>query len=347
MFMKLVSIVIFLCLVSFSGLAEVSSDMFAGPKSALSNSIQGAISSASSVSAYSSTVGGVSRKSTSVFGYDKNEILDYSTQGIGGIDIKPLQTGLQFKTKLTVEQYQILIRGWLNNIYENKFNSKAWALKYFVRALAELTFSNKGYLSTTDFKFVLDGFENYRIIDICIAKLELSSRIKYSLAKLFAAGCVYTRFIDKELTIKTIDVIKKIPKDCVLYHMEEQAEELMQEGKIADIGSDTMLAPDNTGSQRLDRDQLGNFVGHEHGENLYYICMSHYDNFKDLSLDKQIKIVNQIYSYNPTLMEAPSVKRKEYCWDYFMDYFFPQKNPEVMKYCVRGYVNWILLPESI
>lgn len=344
MFMKLVPIVILLCFASFSGLGEVSSGMFTGPQSALSNSIQGAIDSASSgVSAYSSTIGGVSRKSTSVFGYDKNEVLDYSTQRIGSIGIKQLQTGLQFKTKLTVEQYQILIKGWLNNIYENKFNSKAWALKYFVRALAEFTFSNKGYLSTKDFNSVLDGFENYRVIDTCIAKLELGSRIKYSLAKLFAAGCVYTRFLDKDFTLKATDIIKKIPKDCVLYHMEEQAEELMQEGKIADIGSDTMLAPDNKSSQ----DQLGNFVGYEHGENLYYICMSHYDNFKDLPLDKQIKIVNQIYSYNPTLMQAPPIKRKGYCWDYFMDYFFPQKNPEVMKYCVRGYVNWVLLPESI
>jgi hypothetical protein len=346
MCMRLIFTVVFLCLISVSGLAGFL-DSLTGTQSAVSSSVQGAVNSTTASSSVG--IGSVSRKTTSVFGYDKNEVLDYSTQGIGSLDIKPLQVGLQFKTKLTVEQYQILIKDWLNNAYDNKFDSKAWVLKYFVRALAEFIFSNKGYLSTTDFNTVLSGFENYRQIDSCITKLELSSPIKYSLAKLFAAGCVYTRFIDKNFILKAMDIIKKIPKDCVLYHMEEQSEELMQEGKIADVGSDTMLSPDNKSSnQNLTRDQLGNFVGYEHGENLYYICMSHYNNFKDLPLDKQIKIINQIYSYNPTLMEAHPIKRKRYCWDYFMDYFYPKKNPEVMKYCIRAYVNWVLLPpESI
>lgn len=347
--MRLILIVGFLFLGSVYILAGLSTDMFTGTQQNAydaGNVIQGL--AVPTTIAYSSTVGSVSRKATSVFGYDANEILDYNTQTIGSLDIKPLRDGIQFKSKLTVEQYQILIKGWLNSIYDNKFDSNAWALKYFIRALAELVFSNKGYLSAVDFNCVLNGFENYRKLDNCITKLELSSRIKYSLAKLFAAGCVYTRFIDDKFTIEAVDIIKKIPTDCVLYHMEEQSEELMQEGKIADIGSDTMLAPDKkSNSQNFARDQLGNFIGYQHGENLYYICMSYYDNFKDLSLEKQIKVVNQIYSYNPTLMEAPSIKTKRYCWDYLIDCFYPKKNPEVMKYCLRGYVNWVLLPESI
>ena len=342
--MRLILISVFLCLFSVSGLAELL-DSIAGTQSAVFNSVQSSISSATAYS--SGGIGSVSRNATSVFGYDENEVLDYSTQEIGSFDIKPLQAGVQFKTKLTIEQYQILVKNWLNNIYENKFDSNAWVLKYFVRTLAELAFSSKGYLSVTDFNAVLSGFKNYREINNCITKLELSSPIKYSLAKLFTAGCVYTRFIDRDFTLKAIDVIKKIPKDCVLYHMEEQSEELMQEGKIADIGSDTMLSPDKGMKQNIERDQLGNFIGYEHGENLYYICMSHYSNFKDFSLDKQIKIINKIYSYNPTLMEAPPIKTKMYCWNYFIDYFYPKKNPEVMKYCVRAYVNWVLLPESI
>jgi hypothetical protein len=343
--MRLILIIVILCLTSVTVLAKISSNIFTGTQqNDYGNIIQGV---ATPTTVYSSTIGGVSRKATSVFGYDENEILDSSTQKIGPLDIKPLQAGIQFKTRLTVEQYQILIKNWLNSIYNNRFNSKAWALKYFIRGIAELTFSNKGYLSTADFNSILSGFENYRKIDSCIAKLELSSRIKYSLAKLFAAGCIYTRFIDYDFTLNAIEIIKKIPKDCVLYHMEEQSEELMQEGKIADVGSDTMLSPDESSKQNLICDQLGNFVGYEHGENLYYICMSHYDNFKDLPLDKQIKIVNQIYSYNPTLMEAPPIKRKRYCWDYLINYFYPEKNPEVMKYCVRSYVNWVLLPETL
>lgn len=342
--MKLIIILTFLSLISIPGLAGIF-DTFTTTQSTVSSNIQGAIVSATTSS---SSRGSVGKKATSVFGYDENEVLDYSSQKIGSFDIKPLHNGIQFKTKLAVDQYQILIRGWLNNIYENKFNNKAWVLKYFIRALSELTFSNNGYLSATEFNCVLGGFEYYRKIDDCIEKLEVSSSIKYSLAKLFAAGCVYTRYIGKDIMSESINVIKKIPKDVVLYHMEEQSEELMQEGKIADVGGDTMLSPDNKSPNQVSiQDQLGNFIAYDHGENLYYICMSYYDNFKDLPRDRQIKIVNEIYSYNPTLMEAPPIKRKEYLWDYVIDYFYPMKNPEVMKYCVRGYVNWVLLPKSI
>ena len=317
----------FICFFSFSVFAGFL-DNFAGTQSvATLGNTQSAIGVSSAPS--SSGVGkGISRKATSVFGYDPNEVLDYNTQKIGSFDIKPLEHGIQLKTKLTVEQYQILIKDWLNNIYENKFDSKAWVLMYFVRALAEMTFSNDGYFSTVNFNSVLTGFENYRKIDTCISKLGVSSAVKYSLAKLFAAGCVYTRYVDNAFAAEATDVIKKIPKGVVLYHMEEQAENLRQEGKITD-------------------EKLENFIGYDHGENLYYICASYYDNFKDLPKDKQIKIINQVYSYNPTLMEAPPIKRKMYFWNYLMDYFYPEKNPEVMKYCVRGYVNWVLLPKSI
>lgn len=275
-----------------------------------------------------------------IVGIGKSEVLDYKTQEFDHFDIQPIQQNIQFKKGLSTIQYDILITGWLNSVYLNKFRTNVFALRYFSRGLAEYAYSYNGYISTDFYNKMIIRYKHYLTIDDKIKQLQLTTDIKYSLAKLYAAGCVY----DKEITSASyeIDKISKIPKDTILYHMEEQAGELYEEGKFSD--AEAQNKPND--AKNMGKSDLGNFIGYDHGENLYYICLAYYPNFKDFSKSRQIKLVNDIYSYNPTLMLAPPIQRGPYAWDYLKDWIFPKPNPQLMKYCLKPYSNWVILPKT-
>jgi len=276
-----------------------------------------------------------------IIGIGKDEKLDYASQNFVHFEIAPIDKDLQLKQNLSVNQYDLLVTGWLNSIYINKFRNNVWALKYFARALAEYAYAYNGYIDSDFYEEVIARYNIYLQIDSEIRELEIISDIKYSLAKLYAAECIYNTEIDSSKY--ELEKISKIPKDAILYHMEEQAGELLQEGKFSDAE-----AQDKTDTEKnLDKQELGNFVGYNHGVNLYYVCLAYYPKFKDLAMESQIKIINDIYSYNPTLMEAPSIKRNRYAWSLLLDWISPKPNPQVMKYCLKPYCNWVILPKTI
>jgi hypothetical protein len=238
-------------------------------------------------------------------------------------------------------QYDLLLTGWLNSIYVDKFRNNVWALKYFSRGLAEYAYSYNGLIAKEFYEKMIERYNHYLAIDNEIEKINTSTDIKYSLAKLYAAGCVYSGEVTS--STEAIEKISKIPSDSALYFMEEQADELYQEGKFSDVE-----AQDKPIDQKnLEKKDLGSYVGYDHGENLYYICLAYYPKFKDMNKPSQIRFINDIYSYNPTLMLAPPVKRGPFAWDYFMDWLSPKPNPQLMKYCLRPYCNWVILPKTL
>ncbi|HBM17035.1 MAG TPA: hypothetical protein DD381_11930 [Lentisphaeria bacterium] len=275
-----------------------------------------------------------------IVGIGKTEKLDYSTQDFVHFEIHPIDNDLNFKENLSVDQYDLLLTGWLNSIYLNKFRNHVWALKYFARSLAEYAYSYNGCVDSDFYSEMIERYNNYLAIDNEIRKLNISSEIKYSLAKLYAAECIYSNEISSSQ--HALDKISKIPSSAVLYHIEAQSGELYQEGKFSETKAQSKLNNHN------DENELGSFVGYDHGENLYYICLAYYPKFKDIDRKEQIRIINEIYLYNPTLMESPSIKMKSgYAWSLLVDWISPTPNPEVMKYSLKPYCNWVLLPNIL
>jgi hypothetical protein len=277
------------------------------------------------------------KKFSGVYGSNmsKDESLDYSKQSVHEFEVKPLTHDQQFKKGLDTDRYRILIKGWLNYKYKNGFNDNTWASKYFIKALAQMTYSMNGTLPAEDFNQVLEGRKTYFIADSYIKALKVKPEIKYALAKLYAASCIYTRKV-KSLK-STLTKIKKIPSDAILYQIQSKDVALYGTGKSKNDAAEKMQ----------DDNVLGNYVGISHGANLYYICASYYDNFMNMPLKEQIQFINTIYSYNPTLMLAPDIKRNFFLFGYIKQLFFPEKAPEALKYCLRGEVNWLILPPLI
>lgn len=273
-----------------------------------------------------------------ILGIGTNEKLDYATQEFTHFDITPIGQDMQLKRNLSVVQYDLLLTGWLDDIYKNRFRNNVWALKYFSRALAEFAYAYNGYISKEFYSRVIERYKRYLDIDNEIRKIEVKSDIKYSLAKLYAAGCIYTGEIKDSKD--ALEKMSRIPHDASLYFMPEQADELYQEGtfttKESEMLTDTQV--------NKDKKVLGYYAGYEHGDNLYYVCLAYYPQFKEMRKSAQIKLVNDIYTYNPTLMISPPIKRGRYAWDYFLDCFWPEKNPQLMKYCLKPYCNWLILP---
>lgn len=298
-------------------------------------------SSIDRASAESSTANPPKRTIITILGIGKNEVLDYKSQEFEHFDINPISQDMHFKKGLSVVQYDILITGWLNSIYLNKFRNNVWALRYFSRALAEYSYSYNGFLSKDFYFKVIDRYKNYLTIDNELNKVSIATDIKYSLSKLYAVSCIYDEEVSS--TSYAISKISKIPQDVILYHMEEQAGELYEEGDF----SDTESQDKPNDAKQLEKRDLGNYVGYEHGENMYYICLAYYPKFKDLTKVNQVKFLDKIYSYNPTIILAPPLKRGTYAWNYLIDWIWPEKNPEVLKYCMKSYVNWVILPKNL
>ncbi|HJO95217.1 MAG TPA: hypothetical protein QF753_17605 [Victivallales bacterium] len=272
----------------------------------------------------------------------ENDSFDYNKQNTREFEVKHLSHDQQFKTDLDTDRYEILIKAWLNYKYKNRFNDDSWASKYFIKALAQMTYSMNGTLTAENFNNVLEGRKTFFIADSYIKALNVKPEIKYALSKLYAAACIYTRKV-KSLKY-SLNKMKKIPPDSILYEIPKLAE--FDSGKNKNENKSGKTLKQALKKIRAE-DTLGDYVGTAHGENLYFICASYYDNFMNLPLDQQVQFLNTVYSYNPTLMRAPDIKRNYYLYGYLKQLIFPEKAPEALKYCLRGQVNWLLLPPSI
>ncbi|MCP4179544.1 MAG: hypothetical protein GY756_17425 [bacterium] len=275
------------------------------------------------------------KKFSGVYGSNLNmgDSFDYSKQNVREFELKPLTHDQQFKKGLDTDRYEILIKGWLNYKYNNDFSDDTWASKYFIKALAQCTYSMNGTLPAKDFNEVLKGRKTYFVANNYIKALKVKPEIKYALNKLYAAACIYSRKV-KSLKY-SLNKIKKIPSNSILY-------------RIPIIGeNESGVKLENALKKIRAESTLGDYVGTAHGENLYYICASYYDGFMNMPLNQQIQFINTVYSYNPTLMLAPNIKRNYFLYGYIKQLIFPEKTPEALKYCLRGEVNWLILPPTL
>jgi len=280
----------------------------------------------------------ISGKNINIFEAPSNNI-DFNSQNILFLPVKDLKSDKIFKKGLNPNQYSILIRAWLNEEYPTAFNNSAWSTYYFIKALGENAYSTNGVLRSEVFNNINKGRNEFFKINKVVSELDVNQEIKYALSKLYAAVCIYVR-LDNSLIENSVVKIKKIPKNSVLFQVASRNSELFYNPNFSvDLKAD---------QQKFNNDSsLGNYVATDSGENLYYICASYYPIFINLTQKEQQYILDDIFSYNPTLIDTPSIYERYYFYDYIKNWLFPKKNPPLLKYSLEAHVNWLILPESI
>jgi hypothetical protein len=235
---------------------------------------------------------------------------------VSNTPIKYISDGIDFKEGLTVDKYQILIR----NIVEKKnpdLNPESADSKYFFRALAENLYSLNGYLPANKFNSIVDARAIYLKVNIYIDTLKVKPEIKKSLKQLYIIACIYMQKIRQSEA--SLQKLKKIPSDSILFELKNYKS----------------------------MSTLGEYTAGMAGENLYYICCAFYNKFTDLPKEKQMEVLDRIYSFNPTL-EIASQIIPHYNFSYWILSILPSKvKPKLLKYCVAGNIGWLILPINI
>jgi len=231
------------------------------------------------------------------------------------VPVKHISQGVTFEENLTVNEYQILVEDLLVKEYPNMDPYSVTSL-YFFRALAENVYSLNGYMPPNIFNSIVDDRETFREINIFITNLDIKPAIKTALKRLYVILCIYLHDVRSDKY--PVKDLSKIPSNAILYELENQPVSM-----------------------------LGDFVGGEYGENLYYICGSFYKGFTELPKNIQLKVIEYIYSFNPTLTIAEPIAKKYYFYNYVKDFIIPPKRYELLKYQVRGEATWIILPQNI
>ena len=231
--------------------------------------------------------------------------------------INHISKDIDFKEGLTVDEYQILIKDMLKKKYPD-LNTESMDSMYFFRALAENTYSLDGCLLAKTFNTIVDARATYLKIYSYIATLEINHNIKESLAKLYIVACIYMRKVKE--SVRSLKVLTKIPSNGILYKLKDHP---------------------------LENFPLGEYVGGETGENLYYICASFYNNFTELPKKSQQKALDKIYSFNPTLMIAEPIRENYDFYHWIVNAIFPSAKPQLLKYCMRPQTGWLILPKTI
>jgi len=269
--------------------------------------------------------------------------VDYSTQvDTGCVKIEPITQSVNFEKGFNTRQYYLLVQDWLEKKYPNAFGEKAWATVYFFRVLAEYVYSTGGRLDPEFFNTVCTGREVFFRINYFIQNLEVSDDIKYALTKLYAFASIYARVISSEKEI--VAKLSLIPKGSVLYLIPEMDQPLYA-AEFPQLSSKELP---NTSAGGV---VFGRYVATEFGANLYYICVDHYVNFLSLPPATKQKIIEDIYTFNPTLIRAPDIRINyyfvTYIYRYIKNLIFPNPNPPLLKYALRGEINWLILPKTL
>ena len=260
-----------------------------------------------------------------------------------GIDFRSLsvvdgyQIKVDFTAGLTVDGYQILITNMLAKKYPD-LDVKSADSRYFFRALAENMYSLNGYLSAAKFNSIVDARATYLKIHHYIDTLYINPEIKKSLKQLYIFVCIYMNKIHQ--SVESLAKIKKIPSNGILFELKNYRGQGDPHTLSATWGKNKKLKEKHIG-----RSSLGEYAAGMRGENLYYICAAFYDQFTDLPKKKQLEVLDQIYSYNPTLQLAPQIIGRYDFFHWVLSLF--QDKPKLLKYCVRGNAGWIILPKTI
>ena len=233
------------------------------------------------------------------------------------VKINHISKDLDFKEDLTVEKYQTQIKDVLKKKYPD-LNTESIDSMYFFRALAENTYSLDGCLLATTFNTIVDDRATYLKIDEYINTLKIDPKIKKSLKELYIVACIYMRKVKE--SVQSLKALTKIPSNSVLYKLKDHPVKSFP---------------------------LGEYVGGETGENLYYICASFYNRFTELPKKSQQKVLDKIYSFNPTLMIAEPIRANYNFYYWILDSIFPPEKPELLKYCMHPHTAWLILPKTI
>ncbi len=252
----------------------------------------------------------------------KGEYIDYFTKTgnnkgiplISKVNIKPIAQDISFEDGLSLDSYQILVKDMICKKYP-KLNPDSADSKYLFRALAENIYSLNGYLLADTFNSIIEARRIYFKIYGYVSSLDIKEKIKIPLLQLYLVACIYMRRIDE--SIKTLKKLKEIPQDSILF-------------ELSDYKGKTLP---------------GEYVAGEEGENLYYICAAFYGDFTKLTKKQQIKVLDYIYSFNPTLTEVDMMVA-DYDFAHLILSLFSNE-PQLLKYCVRGHIGWLILPKTI
>ena len=207
------------------------------------------------------------------------------------------QINVEFTGGLTVDGYQVLITSVLKKGYP-ELNTNSADSKYFFRAIAENMYSLNGYISTSKFNSIVDARATYLKIHDFVDTLYINPEIKKSLKRLYIFTCIYMNNVHQ--SIKSLEKIKKIPPDSILFELKNYRPENIHRALASTWGAEGYLEKKYIGTSHE-----GEYVAGMRGENLYYICAAFYDQFTNLPLERQMEVLDQIYSFNPTVELAP------------------------------------------
>ncbi len=233
-----------------------------------------------------------------------------------------------YKKGLTIESYNKQIKKQLEKMFPSAFPDKD-AAKYLFKALSENAYSLNGYLGAKTYNSIIDGYNKFFIIHGYVEKLPIHSSIKDALTDRYAQLCIYKR--DERFIAGELKKLKRIPDDAILFNITTEIDSKEAKSKYI----------------RWDE-----FTPASEGANLYYICLNNYKNFKTMSMTDQKKILDEIFSYNPTLTYAGSLKLDYDNFFGVMTNYFKTKKERILKNSVLEYrvkydADWIILPNDI
>ena len=231
------------------------------------------------------------------------------------VPIKHISSGISFDENLTVHEYQILIRDKVHKMYPD-LHVKSAVSKYFFRALAENLYSLDGYLPADKFNSIVDARETYFKINGYIDTLKIKPDVRRALKELYIFACIYMQKVDESL--ETLQKLKKIPLNCVVFQSKNQK-----------------ASP------------FGEYVADKPGESLYYICSAFYSNFTELPKEKQVEVLDQIYSFNPTVRLSPPIIKNYDFYNWILSILPSSNKSKLLRYSVNPYIGWLILPKTI
>jgi hypothetical protein len=288
------------------------------------------------------------------------------------IPINKITEPIVLKEGLFVTKYNSLLREKLTKEYPKAFQSKTIS-KYFFKTLAERAYSYNGYLAPNFFNAVVNGRTIFYRIRYYIDSQKFSPLIKKALMYLYLQETVYVRNIkDPRVAIKSL---AKIPEYPVLYiigppdfllakikeeeiakgESKSESKDKSKSTKKRKIG-DINLSDTRQNSSKIDfsaatdeyGNQLeGNFLNFERGNNLYFICATYYKDFSNLPPEKQLKILDLIYSFNSTLTQSRPIRADNSFISYLKMQFNDIQRDQFLKYRLKTNETWLILPRSL
>ena len=283
--------------------------------------------------------------------------------------IKKITKPMIFPEDLFVTEYNKLLRERLKKEYPDTFNNKTID-EYFFKALAEATYSHDGYLDSKYFNDTVNGRTIFYRIANHIKTMKFKPLVEKAVLYIYLQQTVYLRNIKNPK--KAILKLSKIPKDPILYIIDppdfllskinkiEEAKEKSssKKKKRKDSDSDPYSGESRTSLSNTDLEYSiatdiegnalpGDFLNFPLGNNLYFICSTYFEKFPNFPPEIQLKILDNIFSFNISLTEARPVRADNTLVSYLRMQFLSLKQDSFLKYRLKESNTWLLLPQNL